>query len=81
MNVKIQEFVCRQNIEKYERLLGTQLTELERKYVQQRLIEERGLLASLRPRVSARAVNRILLAVVDGLAFATIVMSGPALGL
>jgi hypothetical protein len=40
-------FARRANIERYERLLQTQLTDLERAFIQRRLDEERRALALL----------------------------------
>lgn len=37
----------RSNISRYERLLATQLTELERNYIKRRLAEERSALTAL----------------------------------
>jgi hypothetical protein len=45
--IQTTEFVSRQNIERYERLLKTELSELERQYVTERLKEERDFLASI----------------------------------
>jgi len=39
-------FVCRQNIERYERLLKTHLTDLERDYIQKRVAEDKQTLRS-----------------------------------
>jgi hypothetical protein len=38
------KFTCERNIERYERLLRTPLTELERDFIQRRLLEERKAL-------------------------------------
>jgi hypothetical protein len=42
-----QKFVCRTNIVKYEKMLATRLTSVERHYVELRLSEERAALRQL----------------------------------
>jgi len=41
------KFVCERNIERYERMLHTPLTNLERDFIQRRVAEERQALAQL----------------------------------
>ncbi len=43
----ISKFVCEQNIQRYEKLLQTPLTDLERGFIQQRIAEERQVLQAL----------------------------------
>jgi hypothetical protein len=86
MDTKTAEFVSRQNIEKYERLLGTHLSELERNYVQERLAAERGFLASLgrsAARSTVASFSGIWSSAFDGMsiAFASIALAAPALGI
>ena len=38
--VALLKFICRQNIGRYERLLRTELTDLERAFIKRRLAEE-----------------------------------------
>lgn len=45
----LTSFVCQQNIERYERLLKTELTDLERAFVERRLAEEKQALHSNLP--------------------------------
>jgi hypothetical protein len=40
----LAKFVCRQNIGRYERLLRTELTDLERAFIKRRLSEEKQAL-------------------------------------
>jgi hypothetical protein len=42
--VEVSKFVCRQNIERYERMLKTYLTDLERSFIERRLAEEKHAL-------------------------------------
>jgi hypothetical protein len=44
MDAALLQFVCKQNIERYERMLRTPLTDLERAFVQRRMAEEREAL-------------------------------------
>jgi hypothetical protein len=46
-SVEIAQFVHRSNIAKYERMLTTYLTELERRFVERRLAEEQVALQHL----------------------------------
>jgi hypothetical protein len=39
-------FVCRENIRRYERILHTHLTDLERDFIKKRIAEERRVLES-----------------------------------
>lgn len=42
--IGMARFICKQNIERYERLLRGSLTELERSFVERRLAEEKQAL-------------------------------------
>lgn len=44
MDAALLQFVCKQNIERYQRMLRTPLTDLERAFVQRRIAEERQAL-------------------------------------
>ncbi len=58
----LSKFVCEQNIERYERMLRTPLTELEREFVQRRVAEEQRALQALTSGGNAarRIASRIL---------------------
>ncbi len=43
----MSKFVCEQNIQRYESMLRTPLTDLERDFIQQRIGEERQVLRAL----------------------------------
>jgi hypothetical protein len=43
---EVSRFACRQNIERYERLLRTYPTDVERAFIERRLAEERRALRS-----------------------------------
>lgn len=47
MEMAIQQFVCRTNVARYQRILGTNLTPEERRFVELRLVEERAALEQL----------------------------------
>jgi hypothetical protein len=47
-------FVCRQNIRRYERLLNSTLTDLERDFIKKRVAEERQALESAGPEMLSR---------------------------
>jgi hypothetical protein len=56
--VALSKFVCRQNIGRYERLLRTELTDLERAFVKRRLAEEKQALQFTEAQTSSRAVGK-----------------------
>ena len=86
MDIKTADFVSRQNIEKYKRLLGTELSDLERRYVLERLQQEQDFIASLshpaRPSGGAMFTGLFLPFVESAsIALASISLVGPSLGL
>ena len=55
--VALSKFVCRQNIGRYERLLRTELTDLERAFIERRLSEEKQALQFAQTQTPPRAVR------------------------
>lgn len=55
--VALLKFICRQNIGRYERLLRTELTELERAFIERRLSEEKQALQFAQAQILPRAVR------------------------
>ncbi len=43
-NAALSPFICYQNIERYERMLRTTLTDLERDFIERRIAEQRRAL-------------------------------------
>jgi hypothetical protein len=58
--VALSKFVCRQNIGRYERLLRTELTDLERAFIERRLSEEKQTLQFAQAQTPPRAVRNEL---------------------
>ncbi len=58
--VALSKFVCRQNIGRYERLLRTELTDLERAFIERRLSEEKQALHFAQAQTPLRAVKNEL---------------------
>jgi hypothetical protein len=57
--VEMSKFICRQNIGRYERLLRTHLTDLERGFIERRLAEEKHGLQSAEETLSRVAGNEL----------------------
>ena len=55
----LSKFVSQQNIGRYERLLGTYLTDLEREFVERRLAEERQTLRSAEAETLSRVGDEL----------------------
>jgi hypothetical protein len=55
--VALSKFVCRQNIRRYERLLKTELTDLERAFIERRLAEEKQALQFVKPQTVSSVVG------------------------
>ena len=58
--VALSRLVCRQNIGRYERLLRTELTDLERAFIERRLSEEKQTLQFAQAQTPPRAVRNEL---------------------
>jgi hypothetical protein len=58
--VALPKFFCRQNIGRYERLLRTELTDLERAFIERRLFEEKQALQFAQAQTPPRAVRNEL---------------------
>lgn len=58
--VGLSKFVCWQNIGRYERLLRTELTDLERAFIERRLSEEKQALQFDQAQTQPRAVRNEL---------------------
>ena len=56
----LSKFVCQQNIERYQRLLRTELTELERDFVKKRLGEEKQALQLAKAQTPSTVVENAL---------------------
>jgi hypothetical protein len=54
------KFICRQNIGRYERLLRTELTEIERAFIEKRLSEEKQALQFAQAQIPSRAIRNEL---------------------
>lgn len=58
--VALLEFICRQNIGRYEKMLRTELTDLERAFIERRLSEEKQALQFVQAQTPPRAVRNEL---------------------
>ena len=58
--VGLSKFVCWQNIGRYERLLRTELTDLERAFIERRLSEEKQALQFAQTQTPPRAIRNEL---------------------
>jgi hypothetical protein len=84
-DIKTAEFVSHQNVERYERLLKTDLSEPERQYITRRLGEEREFLACIaadgQPMAATFFGARSQFVKGAVIAFLAVELLGPTLGL